>query len=65
MTKLKEVRCAKKLKASDLARLMNVSRAAICLAERIGIKHADTAVRYAKVLKCRPEDLIEFNTGEE
>ena len=61
MTRIKEFRVRLKMKAAELARLLQISRAAVCYIERNGIKHADTAMRYATVLKCRPEELIDFS----
>ncbi|MBO4633109.1 MAG: helix-turn-helix transcriptional regulator [Lentisphaeria bacterium] len=60
MTRIKEFRARRKMKAADLARLLQISRAAVCYIERCGIKHADTAMRYAAVLHCRPEELMDF-----
>ena len=60
MTRIKEYRRRRNMKAVDLARILNISRAAICYIERSGIKHADTAMRYAAVLHCRPEELMDF-----
>ena len=69
MTRIKEFRKRRKMKAADLARTLQISRAAVCYIERSGIKHADTAMRYAVALKCRPEELMDFtpreNAGEQ
>ena len=60
MTRIKEYRRKRKMKAAELARILNISRAAVCYIERNGIRQADTAVRYAQVLCCRPEELMDF-----
>ena len=64
MTRIKEFRRRRNMKAVELAHILNISRAAICYIERNGIRHADTAVRYAQVLRCRPEELIDFTPRE-
>lgn len=60
MTRIKEFRRRRNMKAVELARILKISRAAVCYIERNGIRQADTAVRYAEVLRCRPEELMDF-----
>lgn len=62
MTRIKEFRLKRKMKAIELARILNISRAAICYIEKNGIRNADAAERYAAVLHCHPAELIDFNT---
>ena len=59
-TKIKRIRIEKKIKASELAKKLKISRAAVCYIEQHGITQANTAKRYAAVLQCTPEELIEF-----
>ena len=60
MTKLKEMRLRRNMKQAELARRLNVQRACVSIAEKKGIRNADTAERYAAVLRCHPADLIDF-----
>lgn len=60
MTRIKEFRRRRNMKAVELARILKISRAAVCCIERNGIRRAETAMRYAKVLCCRPEELMDF-----
>lgn len=61
MTKLKEARLKCKLKAAELARRLKVSRSSVCVAEKKGIRYVTTAIKYAAVLQCKPEELLELN----
>lgn len=60
MTKLKEIRIQRKIKPSELAKQLNASRSSVCLAEKKGIRYTATAKKYAAVLRCKPEELIEL-----
>lgn len=62
MTKLQEMRKKRGIRPAELARRLNVSRSCICIAEKKGIRNADAAERYAVVLQCRPEELMDFST---
>ena len=60
MTKLKAVRTRLHIRQSELARRLKISRAAVHDAEKKGIRYVATAKKYAALLNCRPEDLLEF-----
>ena len=62
MTKLQEMRKKRGIRPAELARRLKVSPSSICITEKKGIRCAGTAERYASVLRCRPEELIEFST---
>ncbi len=62
MTKLQEMRKKRGIRPSELARRLKVSPSSICITEKKGIRCAGTAERYAVVLRCRPEELMEFST---
>ena len=61
MTHLEEYRKYHHLSQSEVARQLGVSRACVNRAERVGIRNADAACRYALVLHCHPADLMEFD----
>ena len=61
MTKLKEKRTEKGIKGAELARRLGISRSCVNIAEKKGIRNAATAARYANVLNCRPEEIMEFD----
>lgn len=60
VTKLKKMRLQRHMKAAELAKMLNLSRAAVCDTEHRGIKQVETAKRYAKALGCSPAELLEF-----
>lgn len=61
MTKLQEMRKKRGIRPAELARRLNVFPSSICIAEKKGIRNAGAAERYAAVLRCRPEELMEFS----
>ena len=58
MSKLREMRLKRQLKAIDLAKLMGTSRQNISLAERKGIRNMAAAKRYAAVLNCQWQEIM-------
>lgn len=59
MTKLHMIRLKSGLRSVDLARLLKVSRACICLAEKNGLRSSTAAKRYAAALGCNWRDLLD------
>ena len=59
MTRIKEYRIKRKMKAVELARILNITRQSICIAERKGIRYVSTAKRYAAALGCDWKDLLD------
>ena len=59
-TKLKKMRLLCNLKATELAKKLNLTRAAVYDTELRGLKQVETAKRYAKALGCSPAELLEF-----
>lgn len=60
MTKLKKIRIQKGFTASYVAEKLKVTRSCVSIAEKKGVRWVKAAARYAAVLKCKPEDLLEF-----
>ena len=60
MTALKEMRIRRNIKQIELAKRLNVTRSSVCHNEKRGILCVKTAELYAAVLKCRPEELMDF-----
>ena len=60
MTKIKAVRVRRDIKQAELARILKVSRAAVCDIEKKGIHSISTAKKYAAVLGCPAIELIEI-----
>ena len=58
MSKLREMRLKRQLKAIDLAKLMGTSRQNISLAEKKGIRNMAAAKRYAAVLNCQWQEIM-------
>jgi len=61
MTKLKKIRCHRKIKQKQLAILLGIKPASVCELEKNGIRNVNTAKRYAAALLCDPYSLLEFN----
>lgn len=59
MSKLKQIRLKLKIRQVELARMLNISRASVNITEKAGIRYTATAKRYARVLGCKPSDLLE------
>lgn len=59
-TKIKAMRLRRGVKASYVAKQLKVTRSCVCLAEKKGIYGVKAAARYAAVLQCKPEELLEF-----
>lgn len=60
MSKLKEIRLKRKIRPAELAKRLKISRASVCFSEKNGIRYTATAKKYAVVLDCKPEELLEF-----
>lgn len=61
MTKLKIIRRQRRMKQTELARMIGVKPASVCELEKKGIRNVTTAKRYAAALLCEPGILLEFN----
>ena len=59
MTKVKAARLRRNIRPAKLARILGVSRAAVCDIEKKGILSISTAKKYAAALGCAAIDLIE------
>lgn len=59
MTKLKQVRLARKIKAIEVAKRLGITRQSVCIAERKGVRNASAARRYAEVLGCDWRELFD------
>lgn len=60
ITVLRKIRMSRFLTQTELARKLDILPCQVSYQERHGIKRVDTAKRYAAVLQCKPEDLLEF-----
>lgn len=60
MTSLKKKRTELKIKQVELARRLGIKPSSVCEKEKSGIWSLKTAAKYAKALKCKPFDLLEF-----
>lgn len=63
ITALRKVRMSRFLSQTELAEKMGVLPSCISTLERTGIQQIKTAERYAAVLSCRPEELMDFSTA--
>ena len=63
ITALRKVRMSRFLSQTELAQKMGVLPSCISTLERTGIQQIKTAERYAVVLNCRPEELMDFSTA--
>ncbi|MDD3118220.1 MAG: helix-turn-helix transcriptional regulator [Victivallales bacterium] len=61
MTKLKKIRCKRKMRQRELAFILGVKPASVCELEKNGIRSVRTAKRYAAALLCEPQMLLEIN----
>ena len=61
-SKLRLMRMKHGLTATELAELMGLTPGSVCNQEQRGIRNTDMAERYAAVLYCKPEELLEFKT---
>ena len=60
MTALEREIRERKIKQYVLAKKLGVTPAAVCLQMQTGIKTIATATKYAKAMKCKPHDLLDF-----
>lgn len=60
MTALGRLRKQARISQAELARRMKISRAAVNIAEKKGIRNVAAAERYAAILLCRPHELMDF-----
>ena len=60
ITALRRIRMSRCLSQTELARKLGVSPCMVSYQERHGIQRASTAVKYAELLCCRPEELMDF-----
>ena len=63
-TKLRQWRMRRFLTGVELAELMGMTPGAISNQERKGIRTISTAQRYASILHCRPQDLLEWGCAD-
>ena len=61
MTKLRIIRCQRKMRQKELALILGVKPASVCELEKNGIRNVRTAKRYAAALLCEPQTLLEIN----
>lgn len=59
-TALKTKRIELKLTQVNIARILGITQPSYCILERRGIRNVDTAVKYARHLGCRPEEILEL-----
>ena len=59
-TKLRQWRMRRCFTGVELAKMMGMTPGSICNQERKGIRTISTAEKYARYLKCRPQDLLEW-----
>jgi predicted transcriptional regulator len=60
MTALQKQIKKRNIKQKVLAKKLGITPAAVCLQIKTGIRIASTATRYAEILKCKPQKLMEF-----
>lgn len=49
---------------NELAMRLKISQEAVCQQEERGIARVDIAIRYAKVMNCKPNELLDGINGE-
>ena len=62
LTALRKMRMSRFLSQTELAQKLGVRPNNISMMEQKGIQQIKTAERYAEVLQCRPEELMEFTS---
>ena len=60
MTNVKMIRIKKNIREAELARMLKISRSAVCDIEKRGSRSITTAKKYALILNCNPLELIEL-----
>lgn len=60
MTALEREIRERRIKQYVLAKKLGITPAAVCLQMKTGIRQTATAVKYAKALNCKPQDLLDF-----
>lgn len=60
MTNVKMIRIKKNISGAELAKMLKISRAAVCDIEKKGIRSITTAKKYAAVLNCNAIELLEM-----
>ena len=60
MTCLARKRKQLRITQSEIAQILGISRQAYAKCERCGIRNVDMAVKYARRLGCRPEEILEL-----
>lgn len=63
LTALRKMRMSRFLSQTELAERLGVRPNNISIMEQKGIQQIKTAERYASVLQCRPEELMEFTSS--
>lgn len=59
MKKLKEMRLKRKMRLRDIASIVHTTPQTVQQMENRGIQNPKTALRYAKALNCKWQDLLE------
>ena len=54
------IRIKKNIREAELARMLKISRSAVCDIEKKGIRSITTAKKYAVILNCNPLELLEM-----
>jgi predicted transcriptional regulator len=60
MTALAKQIARRGIKQNDLAKRLGITPASVCMQIQTGIRVGSAAVRYAKALNCKPQNLMEF-----
>lgn len=60
VTALRKIRMSRYLTQTELAQKLGIKPNMVSYQERHGIQRVSTAYRYAAVLQCRPEELMDF-----
>ena len=60
ITALRRVRMSRCMSQTELAEKAGTIPGTVCYLEKHGIQRISTAVKYAELLCCRPEELMDF-----
>ena len=60
MTKLARKRKQLRMTQAEIARILGITQQVYARRERCGIRNVDMAVKYARRLGCRPEEILEL-----
>lgn len=60
MTRLARKRKQLRMTQAEIARILGITQQVYARRERCGIRNVDMAVKYARHLGCRPEEILEL-----